>query len=89
MNDLQTITAGWETLLRQAPMTAATYLDEAVRCIDARFGEGYSAKHPELVAAFMQVCAQDFGAASLKIGMQEVAEALNEGAKLVALGVWR
>jgi UDP-glucose 4-epimerase len=57
------ITADFETLMRQAPMTASTYLLEAVRSVDAQLGPGAAVKHPELVAAFMQVCAIDFGAA--------------------------
>ena len=49
-----------ETLMNQAGPTAAVYLRAAVDAIDEKFGEGYAAKHPELVGAFMQVCAQDF-----------------------------
>lgn len=47
-------------LMRQASMTAATYMTEAISTIDSRFGEGYAEKHPELVGAFMQASALDF-----------------------------
>ena len=49
-----------EALMRQAAATAAEYLDAAIREIDAALGMGYAAKHPELVAAFMQTAASDF-----------------------------
>ena len=50
-------------LMRQASMTADAYLNNAVNRIDATLGEGYAAAHPELIAVFMQVCAQDFDTA--------------------------
>ncbi|MFD0857780.1 hypothetical protein [Roseovarius aquimarinus] len=38
-----------------SPDTApARHLAEAVRAIDAEFGAGYAAKHPELVASLVQ-----------------------------------
>ena len=51
-----------ETLMRQAWMTAHEYTLHAKMCIDKIFGEGYAAKHPELVGAFIQTCAADFHA---------------------------
>jgi hypothetical protein len=59
------ITADYDTLLRQAWMTAAVYMQHAATEIDAVFGKGYAAAHPELVAAFMRTAADDFRAASL------------------------
>ncbi len=47
-------------LMRQAWKTAAEYMDHAKEEIDRTFGEGYAAKHPELVAAFMETAARDF-----------------------------
>ena len=47
-------------LMRQASMTAHTYISEAIDRIDVELGEGYAAKHPELIGVFMQVCAQDY-----------------------------
>ena len=72
------ITADFDTLMRQAPMTAQTYLSEAVQCIDGQFGEGYAAENPQLVAAFMQVSGQDFNSASLAKEIGEAAEILRD-----------
>ena len=54
----------WDTseglAMRQGVMTAEVYLLGAIRCIDKAFDEeGYAAKHPELVAVFMQVAHAD------------------------------
>ncbi len=38
------ISDDWATLMRQASMTAAEYMDAAVRRIDATFGKGYAAR---------------------------------------------
>lgn len=54
------IPASFDTLLRQASMSADEYMCEAERCIDARFGDGYAAAHPQLVMMFMQVAAADY-----------------------------
>jgi hypothetical protein len=54
------ITAPADTLMRQAPMTVSLYLSEAIEAIDGKFGDGYAAKNPQLVAAFIAACAQDF-----------------------------
>lgn len=57
------ITANAETLVRQASATADEYLRDAIRCIDARLGEGYAQKNPVLVGAFMGAAAQDYASA--------------------------
>jgi hypothetical protein len=76
------ITADSAALLRQASMTAATYLDEAIRAIDARFGEGEAEKRPELVAAFMHAAAIDLAGAiiarTLQDGLDNVAISMTE-----------
>lgn len=41
------ITAGTETLFRQAPMTAHDYMLNAISDIDKRLGKGYAKQHPE------------------------------------------
>ena len=46
--------------IRQAPITAAHYMKHGQREIDALFGDGYAAKHPELLIAFMDICERDF-----------------------------
>jgi hypothetical protein len=68
------ITANAETLMRQAPMTAQTYLIQGIKVIDAELGEGYAAKHPELLRAFIQTCALDLATAVLASVGQEIAE---------------
>lgn len=47
-------------LTNQAASAAAIYMQAAVHGIDEQFGNGYAKQHPELVAAFMQVAADDF-----------------------------
>jgi hypothetical protein len=54
------VSADADTLVRQASMTAAEYLDNGIRYIDDAFGDGYAKQHPELVAAFIRASAQDF-----------------------------
>lgn len=58
------VEASFDTLLSQANDTAVTYMRAALREIDAQFGEGYAAKHPELVIAFMRTAASDFNTSS-------------------------
>lgn len=71
-------------LLRQAPLTADQYMRHAAHLIDEQFGEGYAKKHPELVAAFMRVCAADFNsttlAKALGAGLDRIASALERDA---------
>ncbi len=55
-----TVTASYDTLMRQASMTADEYLHEAIRAIDRVAYPGYALKHPELIGTFMQVAAADF-----------------------------
>jgi hypothetical protein len=71
----QTIMADGTTLFRQAPMTADTYMQEAVIYIDAKFGEGYAEQHPELIGAFMQTSALDLGAAIIARAIETLAKA--------------
>jgi hypothetical protein len=75
------VTASFDTLLNQASMTASDYLAKAKLEIDKAFGEGYAAKNPALVAAFMQTCAADMGAATnakvLGTALQEIARSLD------------
>ena len=49
-----------EEQMRQAGMTAHTYLLDGIRAIDEKLGAGYAAAHPELLGAFMQTAASDF-----------------------------
>lgn len=68
------ITASSDTLLRQASMTADEYMSRAIGYIDSALGEGYAKKHPELIAAFMQTSALDFGAAIIARAIEGMAK---------------
>jgi hypothetical protein len=59
------ITADFTTLMRQAPATAEVYLRDAIKMIDNVLGEGYAAKHPELLGQFIITCAIDMGTATI------------------------
>lgn len=54
------ITADFETLMRQATYTADYYLDKAIKNIDENLGEGYAAEHPDLIAAYMKTASIDY-----------------------------
>lgn len=43
-----------------SPDAVEHYLHEAISRIDAQMGEGFSGRHPELVAAFVQACATHY-----------------------------
>lgn len=59
-------------MVKQAPMTVDTYLREAVERIDGVFGDGYAKSHPELVAAFIAACVEDFStAATVKLAEED------------------
>lgn len=78
MNDY--ITGSFDSLMDGARDTAAAYMSSAKREIDQTFGEGYAAKNPSLVAAFMQAAAADMSAATIAkvhgAALQEIAESL-------------
>ncbi len=76
--------ASFDELLRQAPMTAGDYMRNAIDSIDSRFGDGFSAKHPELVGAFMQTAAQDYHTAIIA---QQIREGLLEAGTTVSQGI--
>lgn len=76
MRDNDEISAGFETLMRQAPMTAALYMHEAKKEIDALFGDGYAAENPTLVAGFIQAAATDLLASSVGLSSQKLRDAI-------------
>jgi hypothetical protein len=49
------IGGGFDDMLRQARMTADRYMRQAIEDIDAELGKGFAVKHPELIAAYMQL----------------------------------
>jgi hypothetical protein len=74
------ISAGNDTLMRQAQGTADTYMRAAAEDIDAMLGNGYAAKHPELIAAYMQTAAIDLGTAIIARAIERVETAVEEAA---------
>lgn len=67
------ISASYDTLMRQAPATAQLYMLEGVTEIDKLFGKGYARQHPELLGLFMLTSAIDLLGATLG---KEIGEAL-------------
>jgi len=63
--DLPCITPGTETLFRQAPMTAHDYMMNAIDDID------------ELIAAYMQTAAIDFGTAIIARAIESISTVLD------------
>src|SRR5262249_3819866 len=68
-----------ETLLRQAPMTAHAYLLHAEKDIDEILGSGYAKKHPELIAAYINVCAVDLGTAVIARAIETLPSSIETG----------
>jgi hypothetical protein len=66
------IEAGNATLMRQAQMTAQTYMSQAIEDIDELFGDGYAKKHPELIVGYMQTAAIDLGTAIIARAIEYV-----------------
>jgi len=69
-----TTSASYTILMRQAQMTAHTYMLSAISDIDERLGEGYAKAHPELIGAYMLTAAIDMGAATI---VKEIGEAID------------
>lgn len=72
---MRRITAEFETLMEQAPMTTDVYLRKAIRSIDEAFNTtGYARTHPELVAAYLHACAIDYQTSCLTGALQEIGD---------------
>lgn len=56
-----------------AATVAGYWLDQAISDLDTRFGEGFAAKHPDLVAALMNAA----GRAALASAVREIGDALD------------
>jgi hypothetical protein len=52
----------WDAVAQEAGKAAAAQFETAVAEIDEKFGKGYAAKNPRLVASFMQTAAISFHA---------------------------
>jgi hypothetical protein len=67
-----------QQLMRQACLTAHDYMLDAMRDIDERLGKGYAREHPELIGAYMQTAALDFGACMLANMLEQTAYAISD-----------
>ena len=54
----------FRTLFEGGFTIADECLTRAIRSIDMRFGQGYAKSHPELVATYMSIAAQEFNSSS-------------------------
>jgi hypothetical protein len=68
-----------QTLMRQASMTADTYLREVVKSIDEQFGAGFAKANPAVVAAMLQACTGDFAACMVSNSLDRLGEAIHSG----------
>jgi hypothetical protein len=55
----------YDTLLRQAPMTAEVYMDAAIRYLDEKFHQGFASNHPEFVRIYVEAFVRDFHTGAL------------------------
>lgn len=78
------IQGSFSDLDRQATQSAGGYLREAQRYIDECFGFGYAAKHPELVATFIQVANAEFCNSSMAKVMQDAFYKIAIGVRAIA-----
>jgi len=65
----------YRTLFEGGFSIADECLARAIRSIDLRFGQGYAKAHPELVAAYMQIAAQEFNTSSSQKRQREIVQA--------------
>ena len=66
-----------ETLFRQAPKTAYEYMRHAVADANELFGEAYVAEHPELICAYMQAAALDYGLSLIAAMLESLTNTLD------------
>ena len=64
--------------MKHAADTANGYMLAAIRCIDAKFGNGYAQAHPELIAAFMTTAAQDYHTVQMGLSFDGVISSLDK-----------
>jgi hypothetical protein len=83
------VTAGAETLMRQAGMTADEYLHAALRNLDEVCGKGRALDHPNIVGAMIIAAALDYHSAQLNLvgqfvreGLEAIADAIRGGRAL-------
>jgi hypothetical protein len=69
-------------MMRQAAMTAETYLSDAIIAMDDRWGKGFAVAHPELIAAFMRTAATAYAgtiiAQQIRAGLENLGDAVDK-----------
>lgn len=71
-------------MMEQAKATADEYLRAARHSIDDEFGDGYAAKHPELMGAFMQTTAMDLLTWAVRRSGEQIADSIESAARELA-----
>jgi hypothetical protein len=72
----RSVTASPEELLRQGSMSAHEHFHAAIKSIDNKFGDGYSAKHPELIGAFINAAALNCHSSSSQQAIQDATDVI-------------
>jgi hypothetical protein len=78
------IEIGYDAMLRQSPMAVHDILLNTVINIDKVLGDGYSQKHPELVAACVTAATSEFNNSSMIVAIQEATEKVSAALEEVA-----
>ncbi len=72
-----------DEMMNQAKWTVHDYLISAIENIDKELGPGSAKKHPELIGAYIQSCALDYGATlisqQIRLGLNYIAEMMPAG----------
>ncbi len=64
----------YRTLFEGGIVIADECLGRAVRSIDLRFGQGYAKSHPEIVATYMTIAAQEYQTSSSQKRQRELVD---------------
>lgn len=69
-----------EMAMKQATSTAQYYLSQAIEDIDLKLGKGYARSNPALIAAYIQVCAQDYHTAVIAGAVEDTVQSVQKDA---------
>jgi hypothetical protein len=70
------ITAGWESLLEDAKVTAREFLEAAESAVADKLGKDVANKHPELIAQIATNMHYEFRTGTMAAMMQNIEDAL-------------
>jgi len=79
----QDITAGFHTMMEQAPMTAMQFIADMRWKLDAMFGPGWCERNPDAFARLCTMASSDFHASMTLLAGQKVAQALDRVADTI------